>query len=1341
MINRKRTITYLFIALLLMTNIVIGQQDPCTAIGDLDSYEAGIAWNKMVDAATGALGSAVGVVAGGAVGGAVSALAGQLAKMFDVRTDTTELLAKYIKDTIVYAIECNDLMTMQVDLKAILASFKESYFVCMEAGPNDIRVKCGDPSGERDKSAFATYFRNLYLFPLKSKFFFGVSDETKSLNVKAAALPLFVQYTNLYLGLLRDQIADVYKIGYTYEEKNYLQSLLATFATDASNHVNDIYSRYTATLNNAATLPVDEYNKVAQYVIMMALGVHDQAYYWNYLDPIKYPYGAPPRPIKTMYSPLVGKLQTYSVYQVSSANEGTVPSGMSFPNPLKANTNPCMATRMPSVGQIKVYDQHQYITITHNYVDGVTGLRFIQNVPPFTSALAGFDEVTGDTVVLAGTVVYYKPDYINSVTTYYGDYINRVSFNSSKGFVSQAIGDTKTSPSTVTTTYGDGYYLSGACVGSRYIGNVLQDGATLTSNSQAASSIIYLFSTVPIPSKPKIPVIIYKYHQALSWMSMSARLSIYRDPQSPELVGQVFGAFTYNSGDTSTSTVYQFSSKTATPGQTIYQYHIGSNPTAIDGTLFTEDGPVFNVFTTAAADRTPIYRHASTVGYFQAMSHEHYIPGFVNQGIAWYSVTSAVNTDAHTKGPEDNVFKQLKNNFYNNLCLSASATTGKPSLRSCDHTNGLQIWRFTLRPTARMLTNTLTKLHLHQSLDNTILADFSNDQSYHKFIYTASSSNQFTIKNTNSGKCLSAPSTCFFTDGNGYRYDLSPLSSAAYNVSLTSNYDTDNNNYRMFFSVCNASPPSCNDATLQSCQYSPKSGAIFATGVSSTQNLVTIGSGLGKGINLRYTQSTRTFITKFQCAATATPFTCTESPAQTYTCTISHPSACGSKDLSNEIAADLPYVTCDSTDQKQLWSVPTPTASVHTDKAIGFELGALMDYNEVFGPNTIYSSVFPNYQLNANGGVSAGLTLGQGNFKLFRSDSGMIWTSNEAVDSKLTYMATLQGDGNLCIAPIMSGAATYCTYTQNLGATMVNILQPGAYGREWGIVMTNAAGKMVWGRFGAAQSNRIALIPGSFLDTLDPNNREIKSGQFITNGRDYLSASLEVSDMTMTIYFTNRSPRSSNPFTQWRVDYRNSNYVTAALEVTTKGACIHGVNAAGSKSLGWCIDGANTNDYPTMRYLQIPPPGSHSENEGETAVVYRTATGAVVWGKFKVSGLYDNYSLYPTEKTDNFMGSSFLFASYGQLSYTLTNLKTNQVLSQSPASRQRCRKGWQSNGIFEVIYSYNINDCSYGQWDALVYGNSKPGRGNRFIMVASMPEMVLVDGVDRYLEGTSYSTL
>ncbi|EGG15632.1 hypothetical protein DFA_10474 [Cavenderia fasciculata] len=1179
--------TLLFV-LLLSVAAVIGQQSPCYADASslLDKYNAGVAFNKLVDSTTSALGSAVGFLTGGAGGAIASAIGGRLAKMY-VKEDTTKYLAKYVKATITFAIECNEITDARESLEKAVDSF-EVYLKCIEAPLDEMQGRCT----EYDRAQLGTSFK-IALAAYRKDFFYQASDEGRSLNLKVATLPLFVQYSNLYLGVLRDNIANVYNVNWTETSISIMRSELAEYASGAAIFANDVYNRYVATIDNSDVLLADDYNQMAEFVNMMSLGVHDQVYYWAYLDPITYPYGAPPRPTRTMYSPLVGQLQGYE--------HKLLPSGMNFPNPLKSNVAPC--TRPINPSQINVYVEHEWNSGSRDYIDGVPGLKFTSTAPPI-SVLTGYDE-SSYPVKLAGTVTTTRPDYINAITTEYGNYIDRIAFNTTKGVVSPAFGDTQHGGNTVTISYGSGYYLSGACITSVFLGQT----TAAASASQTASSIIYLFSSVPVISKPIIPALVYRYHDTSSLMGMGYHYSTQSNIQMANWVneGAVYGAFTYNTTNTATATVHQYHTQ-GSDGKSSYQYHIGAAE-GLDASIFTYDYPAFNVYTTAVAGTAPIFRHASSVGHYQVLTSESFIPGYINLGIAWYSNITTINANTLIVGPQDIAFKQLKN-VANNLCLSASATTGKPSLKTCDSSNGLQVWRFVQNNFGRPLTNTLTKLVLSKTYTNTAaLSAPAHDFSLASiFYYKVLGTNQFMIQNSATGLCLASPT---------------------------------------------------------------------------------------------------------------------------------------------DVNTDLVYVVCNSADTKHLWGVAPQGYATYTDKSIGFVLGAVMDVNEVFGPSTIYSSGATNYfPLDMRGsGISSGLFINKGSLKVARSDMGWVWNSNTdiPVTSSTPYKAAIQADGNLCVT-LASGSVTptYCTYTQGLGGTMVNLLQPGAYGREWGIVITNPAGKMVWGRFGQAQSNRIALIPGSFLDMLDPNNFQLKSGQFITNGRDYIYVYQSAANV-MTTYYTTESPHSATVKTHWREDVTTAAFSTITYRLFENGACVAGqyANEPQNVYLVNCLGGGGNNkNYPNLRYFQIPPPASHDLPAEENAIVYRTATGSVIWGIFNVARLYDNYSLYPYELTNDFMGTSFLYASFTPTQYTLTSLKTNTVLNRSPVGKKRCRKGWlESNHIFEVIYSDNANDCAPGEWDGLVYGLSKPFKGNRFVLVASMPEMVLVDSTGQYLEGTSYSTL
>ncbi|EGG15566.1 hypothetical protein DFA_10408 [Cavenderia fasciculata] len=551
-----------------------------------------------------------------------------------------------------------------------------------------------------------------------------------------------------------------------------------------------------------------------------------------------------------------------------------------------------------------------------------------------------------------------------------------------------------------------------------------------TSASQSASTMLYLFSTIPLLSKPKVPVIVYRYLDTTSMMGTSCMYSIHNNLELPS------GAFTYNSSDTLTVTVHQYSYKTF-DGKIAFKYIIGKENMDL-GDGFIYDYPVFNVYTSPAAERAPIYYQLSTVGSAVVMSSESFIP------------------DVVISGPDDIVFKLLQNNA-NNLCLSASSTGTKPSQKTCDQTNGEQVRRFIQNQFGRSLTNTLTKLIVSES-------------------YTTAAFNY--CQYTSSG--LSAK--CIYTDSNGYHYDLSPLSSSLYNISLGSTYDTDNNNYRMYFS---------------------------------------------------------------------------------------------------------------------------------TDKSSGFVLGGVMDANEIFGPSTIYSSNINGHDgisLTASGtSVSVGLKIFSGSLKLL-VDYSKVWESTPKLDGvNGPFKATIQSDGNFCIYQIGQTTGTYCTYTHGLGGTMISLLQAGAYGRKWGVVITNPAGKMVWGRFGESLSNSISLIPG----------------------RDYLYVS-QLNQSIVTITYSSGNPKSlvvSTTITQWSQSVQIPiGYFNVGLQVNSKGACVYAsISSVSTRTIFGCLDGTNgANDYPTMRYLQLAPPGRNEENPGENSVVYRTTTIAIYL--FFLINYYNDYN-------------------------------------------------------------------------------------------------------------------
>ncbi|KAK5578998.1 hypothetical protein RB653_008674 [Dictyostelium firmibasis] len=107
----------------------------------------------------------------------------------------------------------------------------------------------------------------------------------------------------------------------------------------------------------------------------------------------------------------------------------------------------------------------------------------------------------------------------------------------------------------------------------------------------------------------------------------------------------------------------------------------------------------------------------------------------------------------------------------------------------------------------------------------------------------------------------------------------------------------------------------------------------------------------------------------------------------------------------------------------------------------------------------------------------------------------------------------MQTDGNLCIYP-REGVQNpvWCSGTASgTSARYAYFLPPFSYGREFGFVLSNSQGQMVWGKFGKPLilDSAYILVPGSYLDRLNPNKNSLTIGKFITNGRDYLAMGID----------------------------------------------------------------------------------------------------------------------------------------------------------------------------------------------------------------------------------------
>jgi len=195
----------------------------------------------------------------------------------------------------------------------------------------------------------------------------------------------------------------------------------------------------------------------------------------------------------------------------------------------------------------------------------------------------------------------------------------------------------------------------------------------------------------------------------------------------------------------------------------------------------------------------------------------------------------------------------------------------------------------------------------------------------------------------------------------------------------------------------------------------------------------------------------------------------------------------------------MTVATCSRTNTAQHFTLPsTPTDPVYHPSAIPVTQNA---------HNAAVYSIF----LQAGG---SGWTVGES--RLYVDQYGtltlvhngkIVWSTPKLSTTPITNKGLfMHSNGNLCIGDMVD-TSIWCTQTANKGATHFHLLPPGSYGKAWGIVLQNAAGKVVWAKFGPSiQADApYNLIPGTFLDSgseLGPN--ALYETQHITNGENTL---------------------------------------------------------------------------------------------------------------------------------------------------------------------------------------------------------------------------------------------
>ncbi len=118
--------------------------------------------------------------------------------------------------------------------------------------------------------------------------YFKTSDFTS----QQLLLPLFAQFSNLHLSLLRDGVIHGRNWGWTTEVQQYNRTRLADTIVDYIDHVEKTYTTGLDTIRrNTSNHNRDgqPFRNVNRYVREMTLAVLDFKDMWKYLDPVNYP--------------------------------------------------------------------------------------------------------------------------------------------------------------------------------------------------------------------------------------------------------------------------------------------------------------------------------------------------------------------------------------------------------------------------------------------------------------------------------------------------------------------------------------------------------------------------------------------------------------------------------------------------------------------------------------------------------------------------------------------------------------------------------------------------------------------------------------------------------------------------------------------------------------------------------------------------------------------------------------------------------------------------------------------------------------------------------------------
>ncbi|EGG23495.1 hypothetical protein DFA_05628 [Cavenderia fasciculata] len=339
-----------------------------------------------------------------------------------------------------------------------------------------------------------------------------------------------------------------------------------------------------------------------------------------------------------------------------------------------------------------------------------------------------------------------------------------------------------------------------------------------------------------------------------------------------------------------------------------------------------------------------------------------------------------------------------------------------------------------------------------------------------------------------------------------------------------------------------------------------------------------------------------------------------------------------------------------------------------------------------------------------------------GQFILYSPTRTVLWSMSGPTPvlttmpyGKFTY------DGNLC--SYKGSTAEFCTETNTLGGVYLNMVPPGSYDRPWGIVIQNSSGRMVWGRFGTSTtvSGFYSLIPGSFLDALTTTNNKLGPGEFITNGRDYLTLT-----STGQTQFWVRNPYHNG---QLKWEMSNPNGIEGPFTTTIQSnGNICTQNKNGQRV--WCA-AEKSIDY--SRYLYVPPNDGNDVNWG---FITHDGSNFAGWGQFNIPvSTWSNYVMQGTSWTNSLNNGVIKVEKSSTFLTTLTYLVPNgPVVTLVPEYSGTWSKvnAWSSSGRYAFIAT-NTANCvqmfTTVQWKQEFLA----AQPNYLVAIPAIPEFVLLN--------------